>query len=127
MDKFSLDEKMKIEIKATFIVKGSDLPVCGDGYLLRLFDKDYFGEDFLGESRLNEAGEGCIKLSAESFRDSLNKEILPDFYFVLYHDQIPVFQSKVLEDLNPKVIEQFEPGEGEVIDLGTYLVEDHQL
>jgi hypothetical protein len=31
MDKFSLDEEMKIEVKATFIAKGSDLPVSGDG------------------------------------------------------------------------------------------------
>ena len=46
---------------------------------------------------------------------------------MLYHDKIPVFQSKVLEDLNPAIIEQYEPGEGEVINLGTYLVEDHQL
>src|SRR5690349_21349755 len=101
MDKFSLDEEMVIELRITFIAKGSDLPVYGEGYLLRLFDKDYFGEDFLGESKLNEAGEGCIKLSAQSFRDRFNSEILPDFYFVLYHDQIPVFQSKVLEELNP--------------------------
>jgi hypothetical protein len=42
---------------------------------------------------------------------------------VLYHDKIPVFQSKVLEELKSRDIEQYQPGEGEVIDLGTYLVE----
>ena len=127
MDKFSLDEEMVIEIRVTFIAKGSDRPLFGDEYLLRLFDKDYFGEDFLGESKLNEAGEGRITLSGESFRNSFNNEILPDFYFVLYHNKIPVFQSKVVEELNPEILEQYRPGEGEVIDLGTYLVEDFQL
>ena len=114
---------MKIEVKATFISKGTDAPVTGESFLLRLYDKDVFGDDFLGESKLNEKGEGLISFGAKAFGDAFNTESLPDFYFVLYHDNIPVFQSKVIEDLDINTFEQYKKGEGEIVDLGTYLVE----
>ena len=126
MNKFSLDKEMEIEVKATFIAKGKDAPVTGDQYLLRLYDKDVFGEDFLGESRLNEEGEGRIIFGHKAFGNAFNMEKLPDFYFILYNNSIPVFQSKVMEDLDPQLLEQYKPGEGEVIDLGTYLVDNRE-
>lgn len=123
MSKFSLDKEMNIEVKATFIAKGENAPVTGPQYKLRLFDKDVFGDDYLGESDLNEAGEGRIIFGHKAFGNAFNLEKLPDFYFVLYNDQVPVFQSKVMEDINLSVLENYKPGEGEVIDLGTYLID----
>ena len=123
MNNFSLDKDMKIEVKATFISKGTDAPLTGENLLLRLYDKDIFGDDFLGESNLNEKGEGFISFGAKAFGDAFNAEALPDFYFVLYHDSVPVFESKVIEDLDISTIEQYKKGEGEIVDLGTYLVE----
>lgn len=122
MSKFSLNKEMNIEVKATFIAKGTDAPLTGDQYRLRLFDKDVFGDDYLGESELNEAGEGRISFGHKAFGNAFNIEKLPDFYFVLYDKQVPVFQSKVMEDIDPELMEQYSKGEGEVIDLGTYLV-----
>ena len=123
MSKFSLDKDMNIEVKATFIAKGKDAPVTGSHYKLRLFDKDVFGDDYLGESELNEAGEGRIIFGHKAFGNAFKLETLPDFYFVLYKDKVPVFESKVMEDLDLSVLENYRPGEGEVIDLGTYLIE----
>ncbi len=123
MSKFSLDKEMNIEVKATFIAKGENTPVTGNQYNLRLYDKDIFGDDYLGECKLNEAGEGRIIFGHKAFGNTFNLDIMPDFYFVLYKDKVPVFKSKVMEDVDLQTLEQYKPGEGEVIDLGTYLVE----
>ena len=122
MSKFSLDKEMSLEVKATFIAKGKDGPVTGDQYLVRLYDKDVFGDDYLGESQLNEAGEARI-VCGKNFGNPLKLDIMPDFYFVLYSDKVPVFQSKVMEDVDLQTWENYKPGEGEVIDLGTFLIE----
>ena len=122
MSKFSLDKEMNIEVKATFIAKGEDKPLTGDQYKLRLFDKDVFGDDYLGESELNEAGEGRIIFGHKAFGNAFSLEKLPDFYFVLYNNKVPVFESKVMEDVDLSRLENYKPGEGEVIDLGTFLV-----
>ncbi len=113
---------MTLEVKATFIAKGQDAPVTGDQYILRLYDKDVFGDDYLGESQLNEAGEARI-VCHKNFGNPLTLDIMPDFYFVLYHNKVPVFQSKVMENVDLQKWENYKPGEGEVIDLGTFLIE----
>jgi hypothetical protein len=123
MKNFSLDKEMNIEVKASFFEKGKNAPLTGDQFRLRLYDKDIFGDDYLGESKLNEAGEGHISFGQKAFGDMLNIDTLPDFYFVLYNNNVPVFTSKVMEDVDLKSIEQFKTGAGEVVDLGTYLVE----
>ena len=122
MSKFSLDKEMSIAVKATFIAKGSDTPVTGEDYILRLYDTDVFGDDYIGQSSLDETGQGNI-LCTKTYGNPLTQDILPDFYFVLYKNKVPVFQSKVMEDLNPEVLENYRPGEGEVINLGTFLVD----
>ena len=114
---------MNIEVKATFISTGENIPLAGEGYKLRLFDKDVFGDDYLGESELNEAGEGRIIFGHKAFGNTFNLEKLPDFYFVLYNNKVPVFKSKVMQDLDLAMLENYQPGEGEMIDLGTFLVE----
>ncbi len=123
MSKFSLDNEMNIEVKASFISKGENKPVTGAGYKLRLFDKDVFGDDYLGESELNEVGEGHIIFGQKAFGNAFNLEKMPDFYFVLYNNKVPVFESKVMQDLDLAVLENYQPGKGESIDLGTFLVE----
>lgn len=122
MGKFSFDKEMRLEVKASFIARGENTPVTGDEYVLRLYDKDVFGDDYLGESKLDEAGEAQI-VCDKDFKNPLTLDIMPDFYFVLYKDKIPVFQSKVMEDLDLKIVEDYKPGEGEVVDLGTFLID----
>jgi len=123
MSKFSLDPEMMFEITARLIAKGSDAPVTGDAYCVRLYDRDIFDNDFIGESKLDQDGRARISFRHEAFGDLSNLEALPDFYFVVYKDEVPVFQSKLMKDVDLVSIERYIKGEGEVIDLGTYLID----
>ena len=122
MSSLSLSNEMNLEVTARFIGKGNDQPVCGDAYLVRLYDKDIFEDDYLGESTLDENGVAKISFTHSSF-SNWNLDTNPDFYFVVLKNNEVIFKSIVLEDLNVDVIEDFKMGEGEVIDLGTYLIE----
>ena len=50
MVKFSLNADMNLEVTARFISKGNATPLTGDAYKFRLFDKDVFDDDYIGES-----------------------------------------------------------------------------
>jgi hypothetical protein len=123
MSKFSLDPEMMFEVTARFIAKGANTPVTGDAYSVRLYDRDIFDNDFIGESKLDKDGRARISFRHEAFGDLANLEALPDFYFVVYRDEVPVFQSKLMKDVDLVSIERYIKGEGEVIDLGTYLID----
>ena len=122
MTDLSLNKDMNLEVTARFIGKGNDQPLTGDTYLVRLYDKDVFEDDFLGESTLDENGVAKISFNHSSF-SNWNKDTKPDFYFVVFKHKKEIFKSKVLEDLDVEAIEKFKMGEGEVIDLGMYLIE----
>ncbi|MDB5275648.1 MAG: hypothetical protein JWR61_603 [Ferruginibacter sp.] len=123
MSKLSLDSDMMFEITARFIAKGSDAPVTGDPYRVRLFDKDIFDNDFIGESGIDSNGYAKIAFRHQAFGDLANIETFPDFYFVVYKNDVPVFQSQVMQDIDLETIQQYKKGEGEVVDLGTYLID----
>ena len=122
MTDLSLNKDMNLEVTARFIGKGNDQPLTGDTYLVRLYDKDVFEDDFLGESTLDENGVAKISFNHSSF-SNWNKDTKPDFYFVVFKHKKEIFKSNVLEDLDVEAIEKFKMGEGEVIDLGMYLIE----
>lgn len=123
MNELSLDSNINLAVKARFIAKGNGLPLTGSGYQMRLFDKDIFDDDYLGESGLDANGVAEIRLSNKAFSDWGNLETTPDFYFVVVKDGVQIFKSNVMKEIDIVAIEQFKMGEGEVIDLGTFLVE----
>ena len=123
MSNFSLSPEMKIEVTACFVRKGSDTPLTGSEYEFRLFEKDLMEDDYLGVSPLNEQGMAKVYFTHDSFKDILNPETNPDLYFALYKGDALIFQSEVMEDVDIPSVEQFKMGEGEVVDLGTFLVE----
>ncbi len=123
MSQFSLDDDMDIEVQAGFIKKGNDVPLTGNEYEFRLFEKDLMEDDYLGKSGLDEQGIAKVSFKQKDFRDFLNPESNPDLYFALYRSEALIFQSKVMRDLDLDSLEKFKMGEGEVIDLGSYLVE----
>ena len=110
MSDFSLSSDISIEVTARFIGKGSDAPLTGDAYKMRLFDKDFYGDDYLGESSLDENGVGKIQFTHKAFSDLGGLETMPDFYFSLFKDEINIFESKVMEDLDIPTVEQFKMG-----------------
>ena len=123
MSQFSLNPEMNFEVTARFIAKGSDTPVTGDAYTVRLFDKDLFDSDFIGESGLDANGYSLISFNHAAFGDLANLETFPDLYFVVYKNGEVIFKSKAMEDVDLATIEQYKKGAGEVINLGTYLID----
>lgn len=123
MSSFSLDADINIEVTASFISKGSDAPLTGAGYEFRLFEKDLMEDDYLGKSALDETGTARVSFKHGDYMDFLNPETTPDLYFALYNGEALIFQSKVMYDVDMEGLEKFKMGEGEVINLGTFLVE----
>ena len=123
MSKYSLDPNMMLEVKIRFIAKGSDAPLTGSDYKVKLFDKDLVGEDHLGESGLDDNGVATIKFTHSAFGEWNSLEKYPDLYFVLDKAGKEIFKSELLEDFDIETMEQFKMGEGEVVNLGTFLVE----
>lgn len=123
MPSIALNKEMNIEVKVRLISKGNDEPLAGSEYSVRLYDKDIFNDDYLGESVPDEDGVAKFLLSQGDFSQPMNLDNKPDFYFLVYKNQKEVFKSKVMSNLDLSNIEEFIMKEGEVIDLGTFLIE----
>ena len=122
MSQFSLSSDMSMEVTARFISKGTDAPLTGDAYKVRLFDKDILDDDYIGESGLDKSGVAKIKFTHKAFSDLGTLETMPDLYFSVLKNEQQIFESKVIKEIDVAALEQFKMGEGEVIDLGTFLV-----
>ena len=124
MSKFSLGKEMSIEVTARLIAKGSDTPVTGDDYVVKLYDKDFFDDDFLGEASPDKDGRVSFLFNPEAFdkRDPIREKSL-DFYFVVYKNGLVIFRSQVMEHVDVDAVETFKMGEGEVVDLGSFLID----
>ena len=118
-----LNTEMNLLIKVRLIAKGTDSSLQGDEYSVRLYDKDLFNDDYLGQSHLNEEGIAEFSISQKDFSSPFNMETKPDFYFVVYKKDQEIFRSKVMSNLDLSNIQEFVMKEGEVIDLGTFLVD----
>ena len=123
MPSIALNKEMNIEVKVCLISKGNDEPLNGAEYSVRLYDKDVFNDDYLGESVPDEDGVAKFLLSQGDFSQPLNLDNKPDFYFVVYKNKQKIFKSKVMSNLDLSNIEEFIMKEGEVVDLGTFLIE----
>lgn len=123
MPPISLNKEMNIEVKVRLIRKGDDEPLTGNEYKVRLYDSDIFNDDFLGESVTDTEGVAKFFFSQADFSKPLSVEKKPDFYFVVYKNDQPVFKSKVMSNLDLSDVEEFIMKEGEVIDLGTFLID----
>ena len=118
-----LNEEMNLLIKVRLISKGKDSVLQGSEYSVRLYDKDLFNDDYLGQSNLDEEGVAEFSISQKDFSNPFNMETKPDFYFVVYKNDQEIFRSKVMSNLDLSNIQEFVMTEGEVIDLGTFLID----
>ena len=122
MASIELNKEMNIEVKVRLINKGSDKPMAGNEISVRLYDKDIFNDDFLGEAYPNEEGIAKFKLTQKDFSGFAGLDDKPDFYFVVYNSGKEIFKSKVMSNLDLSNLEEFVMKEGDVIDLGTFLI-----
>lgn len=123
MASLALNEEMNIEVKVRLIGKGDDEPLSGNDFTVRLYDKDIFNDDYLGESVPDEEGVARFIFSKGDFSRPMNSEGKPDFYFVVYYKGEQIFKSVVMPNLDLSDVEEFIMKEGEVIDLGTFLID----
>jgi hypothetical protein len=123
MSTLTLNEEMNIEVRVLLIAKGSDEPLCGKEYSVRLYDKDMFNDDFLGESQLSNLGIASFRITEKHFAGFARLDKKPDFYFVVYRNGKQIFKSRVMQNLDLTDIEEFKMSEGEIVDLGTFLVD----
>ncbi len=125
MSKLDLSRDMNIEVTARLIEKGSDKPLHGGSFRVRLYDRDFFEDDYLGESGLDHDGRAVIIFNPAAMnRNPVLHEDSFDLYFAVFrHDEL-IFQSKVMHDI--AAMEEFRMGEGERIDLGTFLIDAHR-
>jgi len=124
MPSIALNKEMNIEVKVRLIRKGDDEPLSGSEYSVRLYDKDVFNDDYLGESIPDNEGVAKFLFSQGDFSNPVNLDNKPDFYFVVYKNKVVIFKSKVMSNLDLSNVEEFVMKEGEVIDLGTFLIDN---
>lgn len=117
-----LDKDMELVIRLRIINKSDEKPLDGDQFKVRLYDKDVFNDDYLGES-LTRDGRVFFMISRKNFSAPLNLEQKPDFYFVVYRDGKEIYKSKVMANIDLRDMQEFVMKEGAVIDLGTYLID----
>ena len=119
----SLNKEMNLLIKVRLVAKGEDNLLESGEYSVRLYDKDLFNDDYLGQSNLDEEGIAEFSISQKDFSSPFSMETKPDFYFVVYKNGQEIFRSKVMSNLDLSDIQEFVMKEGEVIDLGTFLID----
>lgn len=123
MPGLSLNREMNIEVRVVLVAKGNDEPVCGKEFSVRLFDKDVFDDDYLGESSLDESGCAKFIITDQHVAGFAKLDEKPDFYFVVYKNKQQIFKSRVMQNFDLRDAEEFKMTEGEVVDLGTYLID----
>ncbi|MBK7147767.1 MAG: hypothetical protein IPH78_02840 [Bacteroidetes bacterium] len=116
--------EIQLTVVARFIQKGADRPLHGSEYIVRLYDRDIFGDDdYLGSSKLNENGEAHIHFFPSDIANAdAGLESLPDLYILLFKDDVVHFQSKVWDDVDFDKLGHIDLREGDVLNFGTFLV-----
>lgn len=117
-----LNEEVNLEVQLRLIGRGKDEPIHAKSYSVRLYDKDVFDDDFLGESRPDKDGLVKFVFTEKDFTSPLGLDKQPDFYFLVFKDGKSVFQSRVMANLDLSDVSTFINNEGNLIDLGTFLI-----
>jgi hypothetical protein len=92
---------MMIKVIARFIDKASKKPLSGNDLVARLYDHDLVGDDFIGESRLDENGTAEILADLGTARSADSPlETYPDLYFSLVNQNGVIFESQVFKDVD---------------------------
>lgn len=116
--KWKPEEELTVKVK--FVRKGTDKPLTGHHYTVRLYDKETFGDDdYIGHAKLDENGEAHIHF----FPSDLKLEEFPDLYILLFQRNTVHFQTKVWDHVDFEKLALLDMKEGEVLNFGTFLVD----
>ena len=117
-----LASEMNIQVTARLMINGTDAPLQGEVIKVRLFDRDFLEDAYLGEAVPDADGVVRFSFPAAAIAKTLLDDAMPDFFFVVYKEEEVIFKSQVMHNVNVEAIQQYQHGVGEVIDLGTFLV-----
>ncbi len=112
----------RITVTARFVNADTVLPFTGNGYEMRLYDKDLLVDDSLGRCKLNARGQAKISFDLEDIKSFDSPfQTSPNLYFILYHNNQKIYKSDVTKniDLHHR---KSTPNEGIILNLGTYVV-----
>jgi hypothetical protein len=123
MEKIALSHDMNVQVRACLLRKGVGTALHGEGYLVRLFDRDFLEDALLGEAIPEAGGNVSFTFPATAIAKTTFDNALPDFFLVVYRHEAVVFKTQVMHDVPLEAIEQYQKGVGYVIDLGTFLVD----
>nr|AIA15863.1 Unknown Function [uncultured bacterium]AIA16218.1 Unknown Function [uncultured bacterium] len=117
--------EIEFTVKIKFVQKGTQLPITGEEYIARLYDRDLFtDDDYLGHSGLNDKGEAHIHFfPSDIFNSDLGFEDLPDLYVLLFKGDVVHFQTKVWDNVDFDKLGLLDMREGEVVNFGTFLID----
>jgi hypothetical protein len=117
--------EVELAVKVKFIHKGTETPLTGKQYTVRLYDRELFtADDYLGHSQLNERGEATIQFFPADVRAAgWGGDDLPDLYILLFKGNTVHFQSKVWHNIDFDKLGLLDFNEGEVLNFGTFLVD----
>ena len=89
------------KVIARFVDKKTKKPLSGKDLVARLYDNDAVGDDFLGESKLDENGRAEVVASLSAARSADSPlEKYPDLYFSLFAQNEMIFESKVFKNVD---------------------------
>lgn len=123
MERPQLNSDMNLELTARLVRRSNGKPLHGPLLHVRLFDRDFFDDDYLGDAVPDDRGVVSFSITAGDFRDSFPDDKMPDLFFAIYHGDQVLHTSKVMENIYLQGIEHYEHGSGLVADLGTFLVD----
>ncbi len=119
------DLELKVTVHVRFYDGGHECPLTGENYVVYLYDRDLFEDDYLGYSYLNEKGEATILFDTGAIKSIDSPlENYPDLYCVLCRNGRTVFQTNIVKDLDLEQYSYFDTRHGWHVNLGTFLVKE---
>lgn len=116
-----MSEEIFFEVLAGFVASDSKTPLTGD-YSVRMYNTDFFGDEYMTEGKLNDKGIASFKFPHSAFLE-WDIERHADFYFVLYRSGTKIFHTK-LEEKDISDLTKLTVGNKEMVELGTFEVEE---
>ena len=93
--------EMMIKVIARFVDKKTKKPLSAKDLVARLYDNDAVGDDFIGESGLDENGRAEVVASLSAARSADSPfEKHPDLYFSLLKQNEIIFESTVFKNVD---------------------------
>lgn len=112
-----------VNIHLHLLKRVNNEPLTGNQYRVKLYDKDFIKDDFLGESDLDKNGHAIVSITSEDFKsiDSF-MESYPDIYFVVLENDEIIYKSNVYRNVHAEEADHFPASQGLNFNLGTFVL-----